>query len=71
MILVLGYNLETDKQIAKYFVYGPLVAYALLHLWKGVYMYPIFERIMFGLGEAIAIVIFSLYLFDISHLKQY
>lgn len=34
-------------------------------------MYPITERILFGLGEAIAIVIFSMYLFDVTDLMKY
>ena len=34
-------------------------------------MYPIFERILYGLGECIAIVIFSMYLFDVPDLKKY
>jgi hypothetical protein len=34
-------------------------------------MYPIFERIMFGIGEAAAITIYSLFLFAPDRLQQY
>jgi hypothetical protein len=34
-------------------------------------MYPVFERVMFGIGEAAAITIYSLYLFAPDRLKQY
>jgi hypothetical protein len=71
LIFVLGQHVETNTTIAKYFVYGPLVIYAVLYLWKGVFMYKIFERIMFGIGEAAAITIYSLFLFAPDHLKQY
>jgi len=50
VVFVLGQLVETNTTIAKYFVYGPLVLYAALYLWKGVFMYPILERILFGIG---------------------
>ena len=50
VIFVLSQLVETQTTIAKYFVYGPLVIYAVLYLWKGTYVYPIMERILFGVG---------------------
>jgi hypothetical protein len=70
--LVLGAHLTTNKtEIAKYFVYGSLVLYATLHLWKGIYVYNALERVLYGIGEAIAITIFSLYLFDVEDMVKY
>jgi hypothetical protein len=71
LIFVLGQQLETNLHIAKYFVYGPLVAYAVLYIWKGVFVYNKTERILFGLGEAIGIAIFSLYVFGLNYIAQY
>lgn len=72
MIFVLGQHLTTSKtEIAKYFVYGPLVLYAALFLWKGIYVYKVLERVLTGITEAIAITIFSLYLFDVEDMAKY
>jgi hypothetical protein len=71
IIFVLGQHVETNTTLAKYFVYGPLVIYAVLYLWKGIFMYNIFERIIYGIGEAAAITIYSFILFAPDSLKQY
>ena len=71
MIFLLAQLIETTTTIAKYFVYGPLVIYSVLYIWKGIFINKVIERILFGLEESIMIVIFSLYLFDPAHIIQY
>ena len=69
LILVLD-TLYTSN-LARYFAYGPLVAYTVIYLWKNNFTYKIVERVLFGLGEAAAITLFSLYLFGNSYIIQY
>ena len=71
VIFLLAQLIETTTTIAKYFVYGPLVIYSVLYIWKGIFINKVIERILFGLEESIMIVIFSLYLFDPAHIIQY
>jgi hypothetical protein len=59
-------SLKND-QMAKYFIYGPIVIYDIVFLLKYKFTFKIFERFIFIVQEAVLITVFSLFLFN----KQY
>lgn len=63
--------IEVETSIAKYFVYGPLVIYSVLYMWKGIYINKVVERIIFGIEEGIIITLYSLFMFDPVNLALY
>jgi len=50
LIFTLGQIIETKTTISKYFIYGPLVIYAILFAWKKEFIFKAAERTIFILG---------------------
>jgi hypothetical protein len=69
--LVLVFYQIYDAPIAKYFAYGPLVLFTIVYAWKARFRYRVCERVLYVLEEAIAITIFSLFLFKSEYITSY
>jgi hypothetical protein len=66
-----GVAYQTAPVVGRYFAYPFFIAYAAIYFWKGDFVFKTFERVIFLLGEAVALVMFSLFLGDLAHLIKY
>ena len=72
MIGVLVVTAQTMASNAPYyFIYGVYVIYAIIYAWKSKFVYPIFGRIIFILGEICAMCISFFFIFDLNLIKTY
>jgi hypothetical protein len=67
-IIALGKILDP---MAYYFVYGPIILYAFIYTWKHDFTFKIGERIIFLLGEAVLVTLFSIFLFNPQYIQDY
>jgi hypothetical protein len=62
---------QTMDPLAYYFVYAPIILYAFIYTWKNDFSFKIGERIIFLLGEAIFVTLFSIFLFNPQYIQDY
>lgn len=57
--------------IPRYFVYGIIVIYTIIYCIKHDFVYKVFERVLYVLGECCLICVFSFFLFQTSYLADF
>jgi hypothetical protein len=55
----------------KYVLYAPILLYDIFHLVKYNNSFKVFEKLVFVLQESLLITIYSMFIFDQGHIKQY
>ena len=60
------FAMTQDKKLPYYFIYGVEVIYSFFFTWKNKFIYPKTGRVVFILGEAIFLAVFSFFLFNQS-----
>lgn len=60
-----------STKTTKYVLYAPFVLYDIFHLVKYNTSFKVFERVVFILQESILITIYSMFIFDADHIRQY
>jgi hypothetical protein len=57
------------NSMAKYFIYGPLVIFAVIYLLEYKYTFKCCERVFVLITEGIIIAVYSLYMFNYSYIS--
>lgn len=65
------FAMTQDKKLPYYFIYGVEVVYSFFFAWKNKFIYPAAGRVLFILGEALFLAVFSFFLFKINFLQDY
>lgn len=68
---LVAYAMAVNKKLPSYFVYGVEFIYVVLFTWKNKFIYKKSGKIIFILGEAMFMTVFSFFLFKVQWIVDY
>lgn len=69
--MLLGLTLYYNDTYYCHFIMIPLLLFGFIYMWKGVFKYPVMERVIFIFGEAIFVALYYLFKYASDYISKY